>query len=281
MTPVYLLTIKNSKREFTIKKKLKLLKINFKTFYAIDGKNPKNFNILDKYYDSKKSLHHLGREMTYFEKSCAEGHQRIYKYILQKKIKNAVIIEDDCNPSKLLVKWLKLKKYFDLNEYNIIQIFLYAGMVYKNPYKKILNFYIHKACFVIPTTTCYQISYKACHYILANNKKIFRLVDWPINFHEGKIKQFAVLPGIISLVPNHQKTSHQTNLWKRHNLMKLLKKIIPFYGVLTALYFLSHIPFIFSSGKNYSYYKEKFLMKKIIYLKSLFSANNYINITKK
>mgnify|MGYP001143728405 FL=1 len=63
--------------------------------------------------------------------------------------------------------------------------------------------------------------------------------------------------------------------------MKLLKKIIPFYGVLTALYFLSHIPFIFSSGKNYSYYKEKFLMKKIIYLKSLFSANNYIDITKK
>lgn len=281
MTPVYLLTIRNSKREFIIKKKLDLLKIKYKIFYAIDGRDPVNFGTLDRYYDSKKSHYHLGREMTYFEKSCAEGHQRIYKYIIKKNIKNAVIIEDDCKPSKLLLKWLNLNDYFKKNEYDIIQIFHSFGKVYKSSCRKIMNFSIYQSCFVIPYTTCYQISQNACRHIVKKNKKIGRLVDWPINIHEGKIKQYVVMPDLVSLFPDHMTTSAQVDLWKFHSFLKLLKKIIPFYDVFTTIYYFSHLPYIFSSARDYSYYKEKFLMKKIFYIKALFSSNEYIDIAKK
>ena len=55
-TPVFVLTIKNSRREHLIKKRLNTLGINYKIFYAIDGRNQDNFKILYKRYDRKKCL---------------------------------------------------------------------------------------------------------------------------------------------------------------------------------------------------------------------------------
>jgi len=276
--PVFILTLKNSSREINLKKRLDLLKIDYKIFYAISGKEKKNFKILDRLYDSTKAKQIIGRDMTYTEISNAEGHLRIYKYIIKKKISNAVIMEDDCWPSKILSEWLKLSFFFSAQNYDIIQIYHSFGLIYKKPVKKISeSFLIYKACYGLPFTTCYQISLKACNYIIRNNKKITQFVDWPIYFHKRKIKQFAVLPYVASLQYNHFNTSYQGNLWKKFHIIQDLKKIIPFYNFITALYFLSHIPFFFRLHKNYSYYKEKYLLRKIFYLKNLF-FNNYIDL---
>ena len=83
--PVFILTLKNSLREKNLKKRLDLLKIDHKIFYAISGKEKKNFKILDRFYDSTKAKQIIGRDMTYTEISNAEGHLRIYKYIIKKK----------------------------------------------------------------------------------------------------------------------------------------------------------------------------------------------------
>ena len=83
-TPVFVLTVRNSHREIQIKKRLDSLKINCKFFYAINGRNSENFKILEKKYDKKKSINSLGRYMTSTEISNAEGHLRIYKYIVKK-----------------------------------------------------------------------------------------------------------------------------------------------------------------------------------------------------
>jgi GR25 family glycosyltransferase involved in LPS biosynthesis len=279
-TPVFVLTIKNSRREHLIKKRLNTLGINYKIFYAIDGRNQDNFKILYKRYDRKKCLKTLGRDMTYPEISCAEGHLRIYRYILKKDILNAIIMEDDCYPSKLLCEWIKLNYIFNKKQYDIIQIYHSFGLAYKNSFTSILDkFFLYKACFGLPYTTCYQITKKTCMYIVNKNKKISRLVDWPINFYKNKIKQYVVLPYIVSLRSDHISSSYQKNLWMDHYKLGKIKKIIPFYNVLTAFYFLSHIPFLMRICKNYSYYKEKFLMKKIFYIKNMFS-NNYINLEK-
>jgi GR25 family glycosyltransferase involved in LPS biosynthesis len=277
--PVFVLTIKNSIREKVLKRRLNLLKINHKFFYAISGKKKKNFSILDKKYDSIKSKQTIGRDMTYTEISNAEGHLRIYNYIVKKKILNAVIMEDDCWPSKILSQWLKLRIFFNKRHYDIIQIYHSFGLVYKKPVIKISRFSIHRACFGLPYTTCYQISLKACKFIINNNKKISQLVDWPIYFHKVNIKQFIVLPYLVSLQHNHFNTSYQRILWKKFHMIKILKKIIPFYNLITALYFLSHLPFFLRFYKNYSYYKEKYLLRKIFFIKNLFS-NNYINLEK-
>jgi glycosyl transferase family 25 len=275
--PVFILTLKNSTREKNLRKRLDLLKINYKIFYAINGREEKNFKILDRKYNSIKCKQTVGREMTYTEISNAEGHLRIYNYIIKKKILNAVIMEDDCWPSKILSQWLKLRFFFNKRNYDIIQIYHSFGLVYKEPIKIISGFSIYRACFSIPYTTCYQISLRACKFILNNNKKISQLVDWPIYFHKVNIKQFVVLPYLASLHHNHFKTSYQSKLWKRFQIIKNLKKIIPFYNFITALYFLSHLPFFFGIFKNYSYYKEKYLLRKVFYIKNIFS-NNYINL---
>ncbi len=276
--PLFVLTIKNSKRESLIKKRLKFLKIKYKIFYAINAKNKNNYKILDKKYNKKKCLSELGRVMTYTEISNAEGHLRIYSYIIKKKISNAVIMEDDCYPSRLLSDWLKLNNLFKNENYNIIQIYHSFGLVKKIPETLISNrFSLHKACFTIPYTTCYQITKKTCQYIVAKNKKIFRLVDWPINFHNSKIKQYAVLPYIVMLRHDHVETSYQRKLWKNFNIMKKIKKIIPFYNLISSLYFLFHIPFFLGIYRNYSYYKELFLLRKIFYIRNFFSSN-YIDL---
>ena len=64
---------------------------------------------------------------------------------------------------------------------------------------------------------------------------------------------------------------------KKSNIFNSIKKIIPFYNFLTALYFLLHIPYFFGTRKNYAYFKENFLMRKIFYLKNLYTKN-YINL---
>jgi len=278
--PVFVLTVRNSHREIQIKKRLNFLKINCKFFYAINGRNSENFKILETKYDKKKSINSLGRYMTSTEISNAEGHLRIYKYIVKKNIYNAVIMEDDCYPSEVLSDWLKLYNFFKNQDYNIIQMYHSFGLVWKKSEKIILDrFSLYKTCFTLPYTTCYQINKKTCKYIIARNKKIFRLPDWPINFSNSKIKQYAVLPYIVMLRHDHVNTSYQKERWNNFDIIKKIKKNLPIYSLITALYFLLHIPFIFRIYKNYSYYKEVHLFKKIFYIKNLFS-NNYINLEK-
>jgi len=276
--PLFVLTIKNSKREFLIKKRLNFLKIKYKIFYAIDGRNVKNYKILDKHFNKKKCLNELGRSMSRTEISNAEGHLRIYKYIIKRNILSAIIMEDDCYPSKELCNWMKLDFFLRNKNYEIIQIYHSDGFAHKKPSEVIsLQYFLHKTCSTLPYTTCYQITKKACEYITIRSKKISRLADWPVNFYNTKISQFVVLPKLVSLHFNHINTSHNKKAWTNFTKMEKIKKFLPFYNFITALYFLLHIPFLSRKYKNYSYYKEKYLLPKIYFLKNLF-LNSYINL---
>ena len=276
-TKVFILTIKNSIRQKKISKRLKSLKIKYKFFYAINGREKKNYQKLKKIYDEKKSLKWSGIKLTYPEISCAEAHLRIYKYIVKKKISEAVIMEDDCFPSKLFVKWLDMKIDSSQKNLDIIQLYHSFGIVYKKPEVITKEFSLHKACFNIPYATCYQINNKACRYLIKKNKKIFMVADWPITFSSSKINQYAILPQIAFLSKDHANTSFQKNKWKKFEILRAIQKFIPFYNLLTALYFFLHIPYFFGKCKNYTYYRESFLMRKIFYLKNLFTRN-YINL---
>jgi len=278
--PVFVLTIKNSLRESQIRKRLNFLKINYKIFYAIDGKNQNNFKILNNKYNREKSLNKLGKQMTYTQISIAEGHLRIYKYIIKKRISNAIVMEDDCYPSKDFHYWLSLNKFFKKKKYDVIQIYHSFGLVTKKP-AEIINqkFYVHKTCFTIPYATCYQISKRACKYIVSKNKKITGYADWPINFNDDQIKQFVVLPHIVSVHYLHEETSCQKNIWNNFKILENIRKYIPFYKIFGALFYVLHIPFIFRVYQDYSYYKERYLFRNFFFLKNLF-FNNYIDLEK-
>lgn len=279
-TPVFLVTLKNSKREKIIRKRLNFLKINYKVFYCIGGENPDKHKLLDSLCNQKKAINVYGHPLSYKDISNAECHLRIYKYILRNKISNAIVMEDDSYPSKIFSDWLKLSNFFRNKKYDIIHLYHNCGLVYKNSHKLISGkFSLYKTCHTLQYTTCYQISQKACKYILSKNKVISRLTDWPVDFNKTNLKQFAVLPYLTSVIYNHQNTSLQPELWKRFYIIERIKKFIPFYNLLTSLYYLSHVPFILRIHKNYSFYKEKFLIKKIFYIQSIF-FDNFINLEK-
>lgn len=279
-TPVFLVTLKNSKREKIIRKRLNFLKVNYKVFYCIGGENPDKHKLLDSLSTQKKAINLYGRPLTYKDISNAECHLRIYKYILRNKIFNAIVMEDDSYPSKIFSDWLKLSNFFRNKKYDIIHLYHNFGLAYKNSHKLISGkFSLYKTCYTLPYTTCYQISQKACKYILAKNKVISRKSDWPVDFYKTNLKQFAVLPYLTSVIYNHVNTSLEPELWKRFYIIERIKKFIPFYNLLTSLYYLSHMPFILGIHKNYSYYKEKFLTKKIFYIQSIF-FDNFINLEK-
>lgn len=186
-------------------------------------------------------------------------------------------MEDDCVPSKLLIEWSNIQTDFSKKKYDVIQLFHSFGLVYKEPEALSDKFKLYKACFNIPYATCYQITISACKYIVKKNKKIFSVSDWPVTFSKSGLKQYVLLPRIAFLSNDHEKTSYQEKKWKNQNILKNLKKFIPFYNFLTAAYFIFHIPFIFGINRNYSYFKNNFLIRKIFYLKNLFSRK-YIDI---
>ncbi len=275
--PVFVLTVKNSIRESQIKKRLDYLKIKYKIIYAVNGHNKENYNYLNKIYDKKKSHYLLGRYLSYPEISNAEGHLNICKIILKKKIKNAIIMEDDCYPSKELKFWIKQGGFFNNNIYDVIQFYHKFGLVTKNPVHKIKKFGIYKTCFTVPYATCYQVSMRACEFFVNKNKFITRNADWPINLYNSGLKQFVILPHIASVYYAHESTSCQKKIWDTYRSTEKIKKMIPFYNILTAFYFIFHIPFLLGKQKDYSFYKEHYLLRKFYFIKNLI-VKKYINL---
>ena len=107
--PIFLQTFKESKNLKYCKLRLDKLNIKYKVFYSFNGKLKKNNSIVNKIYNSKKAKSRIGREMSNSEIACAYGHIKIYDYIVKRKIKNSLIIEDDAFISKNLINVIQKK----------------------------------------------------------------------------------------------------------------------------------------------------------------------------
>ena len=90
---VYVVSLKNeSERRLCIEKQLREINLDFVFFDAIDVK--KNSDLMS-LYDEGLSLKINKRGLTNGEIGCALSHQLIYKDIINKKTKYALILEDD------------------------------------------------------------------------------------------------------------------------------------------------------------------------------------------
>lgn len=276
MIPIFVLTLKGSKREKIIKKRLNDCGLNFKFIYGINGKNKKNYTYLEKIYNKKKAEFILGRQMPYSEISASYGHLKIYKYIKKKKINKALILEDDAWPSKSLKKILKVKNL--ANDYDVIGLNCYDGFVYKKSNCQILNkFNLHKAKTHLINISAYIISLKACKVILKKTKgKVISVPDWPINFIKNNIVSSVLLP--YPVIINDNNFSYLQLDRKKVTPQKMIKKIIPqnIMGAISIIYYILHIPYIFQRYPSYNFYKEHFFEKKIAILEKLL-CNNLIN----
>ena len=111
----FVISLKESNRTPKIIKRLKQLKIKFEirilwNKFPISKK--KYFSKLLKVYDEKKNENYIGRQLAFPEIAFIPYSRsyNIYKMIIRRRIKSAIIIEDDAYPSKNIIQ-------MDKNEY--------------------------------------------------------------------------------------------------------------------------------------------------------------------
>ena len=80
---VFIISLKGSDRIIHLKKRLKNLKIKYKIFYGINGKDKKNYSKLLKYYNSTKTEKNIGRKLSFPEIAASLSHLNIYKLIVK------------------------------------------------------------------------------------------------------------------------------------------------------------------------------------------------------
>jgi len=278
--PIFILTYRGSKREPLIKKKLDNLDLKYKLIYGLNAKINKNKKILNSYYDSNRSKKIFKKKLNLYDMACSFGHMKIYKYIAKKKIKCAIIMEDDCSPKPSLAQWVYLKKKY-IENLDYIQFYSNSGLIYKKIFINIDDkFFIHKAFSHLPLTTCYQINLKACKYLLNYYKNsIFQTSDFPGDYMLKNIKQYFVLPQIASIDERHLQTSTNRKIWDSINYFAKIKNILPFYNFFNSAITILHIPYLLFFYKKYpyNYYKKYFLLLKCNIFKNYF-MRKYINI---
>ena len=273
MIPIFILTIKNSKRHKVIKLRLKKLKVKHKFFYGINGKDKINHKFLDEKYDKNKAESTLGRKMPYTEISAAYGHLSIYKYIAKKNINRALILEDDAWPSKSLKKILEYKSL--PKKIDIIGLNCYDGFVLKKPIFNFLNkFNIHIAETHLINISAYIISQNACKLILKKTKgKVISVPDWPLDFKRNRIISSIILP--YPVIIDDKNFSYLRNDRAILTPKSKLKRFIParVINFISFLFYIFHIPYINGRYPNHQFYKEHFFDKKMAYLKNVILKN--------
>lgn len=284
---LFILSMKNSPRLEILKKRLKKLEIkNYKVFYGTNMYIKKRRELIQIHYDKKIAENYIGRPMTTNEIDCEISVIKVYKYIVKKKISNAIIMTDDVYPSKLFKNWIDSKIF--LTGLKIIGFFSAPpGFLKKEPIEIFndLKVSLHLATTHIFNSWCMQINYDFCKYYLRVTKgKVIGLSDFPFNFKNAGISVFQTIPYLI--YPNDNGFSYIRD--ERNNnekplisilLKEKIKKNFFLNEVLNFCRMIWYITFFgyFFKKCNISYYKEYYFDKYKFYLLNLF-FRNHINV---
>ena len=275
---IYVITLKNSKRDLTIKR-LKKLKLKFEIIYGIDGNKLSKKRLL-KIADPKKIELNIGRKLSLPEIGTSASHLLIYKKIVNQNIKQAIILEDDVYLSNTFSKWIK--KNIKVKDNEIISFHASpSGLIYKKNKKEILigndRVNIHKSKTHLYSCAAYQINFKTCLKILKiTNHKVIGIPDWPFFTKDHKIKINLTLPFMSLIVDKGQSMLSESRIvsMKPRNLnYKFLpKKLII---IVKSILFISFIPYFFSKKYRCKNYKEIFFYKEFFKMLNYLTGNYY------
>jgi GR25 family glycosyltransferase involved in LPS biosynthesis len=275
--PVFILSLKKSVRIHILTKRLKNININYRIFYGINGNDNNNKKDIKFVYSKKNTIKNIGRELTPPEIGAAAGHLAIYNHIIKKNISQAIIMEDDAYPSKLLNCWVKNKIHIENNE--ILSFYCYpdSSLIKKKPVKLIFNkkVGIHSIVTHAHSSACYQINIFTCKKIIKLTKnKVTGFPDWPFLINKDKIKLSVTIPFMAVINDNNisnLSTVRDKMLKKNTFIKKLLsEKVI---NIIRLPYYLSYLGLLFSN-MNKNFYFEHFFQKQSLKLLNLFSKKH-------
>ncbi len=281
-TKILIISLKNSKRVIFLKKRLKEINLDYKIIDAVNGNEFHKKKRLHLIYNKNQTIKNIDRELSPPEIGTAASHIKAYKYIIKNKIQQAIIMEDDAYPSKLLNKWIDNNIKVKNNE--ILSFYAYAsGVLERKPFKKVLQTSIglHYSKTHLYNNSCYQINNYTSKKIMSITKgMVVGYPDWPFSFVKDKIKFIVTIPFLAII--NDRGISYLNNarnkiLGKKNLITKIIPESFLFY--LRILYYLTFSPFVFKKYKNINFYYEHFFQKNFFYFLNFF-FNDYLNMRK-
>lgn len=284
---LFILSMLDSPRLIILKKRLKKLGIKkYKVFYGTNINIKKRNELIHKHYNKKIAELRLGRPMTVNEIDCELTAIKVYKYIIKKKIKNAIIMQDDVYPSQYFKKWIDNKIFLD--GLKVVGFFSAPpGFLIKKPLKTFdaPKISLHLARTHIFIGWCMQINYNFCKkYIRVTRGKVQGHNDFAFNFKEAGISVLQTMPYLV--FPDDRGHSYirneRTNIEKSiisHSFKERIKKNSILNKILILCRIIWYVSFFgyFFKNCNFDYYKEYYFDKYKLYLINFF-LENYINI---
>ena len=110
--PVIILTLKDRvDRRTRLVNALEAQGVRYELWFAVDGRSglPQKYEHL---VDRQQIFKNLQRDMGEAEIACALSHQLIYKEIIDRNLKAAIILEDDAIIGETFLDFYRLKIYF-------------------------------------------------------------------------------------------------------------------------------------------------------------------------
>lgn len=269
--PIFIISLKNSPRLPRLKDRLKELNLGYKIFYGVTGK--KLNNRIKLIYDRNLTKKNIDRDLSPSEIGTASSHLGIYNYIINKKINQAIIMEDDAYPSKILKQWITCDVQVENNE--ILSFYTYPSTSFltKTPYRKLVKNKIgaHISVTHAYNNSCYQINKYTCKkIILLTKNKVIGYADWPFLINRDKIRLSVTIPfiaviddmGISSLRDERKILIKENQFFKKIFSKKIL-------SLLRIPYYLSYMGFLLRY-KNKDFYYEHFFQKQLLRLINFF-----------
>ncbi|OOF67895.1 glycosyltransferase family 25 protein [Rodentibacter caecimuris] len=92
---IMVISLKNSKRREVISKRLNGLGLEFQFFDAVYGKDLSEAELASVDYEFYPRRYNAKKPLTLGEIGCAMSHIKLYEYIVENKIKEVIVLEDD------------------------------------------------------------------------------------------------------------------------------------------------------------------------------------------
>ena len=207
---IFVISLKSStKRRKSVQSQMEKFDLKFEFFNA---RNIMEITNIDKQLATKK----FGRELANTEFACALSHNLLYKKIIDEKITDVIILEDDCILTNKLNNFINMEDKSDF-------VLLYHYRCFVD--KKINSFRgidFHSVQFMPFATVGYYLNQKSAKILYNANNPISSVADYPIALNEI-VNVSAVNPRIIQHPKLEQQTT-QTNrkkslLWNRLRML--------------------------------------------------------------
>ncbi len=194
---IFVISLKDSKdRRKKIESQMKKLKLNFEFFDAIDGRKvlPKKYESM---VDRKLAQRRLGKEISDGEIACSLSHALVYKKIIAEKIKNAIILEDDCIFGDDFAEMVKNKLCENSGKDFIYLYHLYARAMYGSKNKFFKQYNMVKLAKTPNGAVGYYLTLETVQKILEQALPISYVSDWGVNIN-NITNTVAITPRIVT-----------------------------------------------------------------------------------